>query len=75
MTHHSEVSQLSIFEMALSGWRLALGSPVTAILVISIFITIFWFIAKSLEANSVRDLFVDKSDVIEARKKLVIKEK
>ncbi|EGQ7973575.1 hypothetical protein I7Z51_002498 [Vibrio parahaemolyticus] len=72
---HGEVSQLSIFEMAISGWRLAFESPVTAFLVILSFISIFLFIAKSFEASSIRDLFVNKSDVIEARKKLGIKEK
>ncbi|EJE4644394.1 hypothetical protein BKG02_004747 [Vibrio parahaemolyticus] len=76
MTHtHDEVSQLSIFEMVLSGWKLAFDNPAAAFLVILSFTAVFWFIATFFQKNSIRDLFVNKSDVIKSRKKLGIKEK
>lgn len=72
---HEEIAQLSIFEIAITGWRLTLQYPISALLGILPFLYLFWFAYKYLEQNSIRDLLSDKSKVYEARKKLGIKEK
>ena len=72
---NDEIAQLSLFKIALEGWRLALENPIAALLIIALCLIILRLAYKYLERNSLADIFANKSDVMSAKKKLGIKEK